>query len=98
MNKQKRIEELERELKKLKGQRFAKVQYSDRKYILLKSKDGNILVETWFNKKDLNDFDYFERENLGQFWIRGNWQPFEILLNGKWVRCSKYTRVRFLNE
>jgi len=98
MNKQKRIEELEKELKELKGQRFAEVQFSNKEYILLEDERGFGLVKTWMHKAGLNDFNSFERQNDGHFWIGGKDKPFEILLNGKWVYCDDYAPVRFLNE
>ena len=78
-------------------ERFLKVKFSDRDNVLLEDENCNILVESWRkDKKDLNDFEYIQKHNDGQFWINGKFNKFEFLYNTKWLVCDKEMKVRFL--
>jgi len=78
--------------------RFLRLRHSDRKFILLEDEEGGWLVRCWFEKENLNDFECFEKENLGHFWIKGGTRPFEMLINGVWRRVEEKVYVRFLRE
>lgn len=76
--------------------KFLKVKYSEKKFILLENMNGLDLVKTWDIEEDLNDFEYFEKRNKGHFWINGDYNKFEFLYKGKWLICDEEMRVRFL--
>ena len=76
--------------------RLLAVKFSDRKNVLLEDEDESSLVETWENKKDLNDFEYFKEDDCGHFWIGGMKRKFEFRYNGKWLICDDIMDVRFL--
>ena len=75
---------------------FLEVKLSDAQNVLLEDKSGNILVETWSDEKNLNDFDYFKKNNRGPFWINGDFNKFEFLYKNKWLKCDERMEVRFL--
>ena len=75
------------EIKKL--ERFLKVKFSDKDDVLLRDENGNVLIRTWDNKRDLNDFENFKKADIGQFWIRGNMRKFEFLYNGEWLEIGR---------
>ena len=83
------------EIKKTES-RFLEVQFSDMKAIFLQDGDGGDLIETYFDEKDFNDFEWFEEKNVGHFWIRGNIHNFEFLYKGQWIECDESMPVRFL--
>ena len=80
------------------SKKFLNVKLSDMKGVLLRAESGRILVETWNNwtKDILNDFEYIQKYNLGQLWIRGDINKFEFVYNGEWIECDKLMDVRFL--
>ena len=90
----KELKEKGYEIKKPKN-RFLEVKFSDRDNVLMDD-DGEILVQTWDDEKDLNDFGYLEKEDVGQFKINGNIHKFEFLYNDKWLICDNRMDVRFL--
>ena len=79
-------------------ERFLKVKFSDRKFVLLEDEEESSLVETWDNDNDLNNFEYFMKNNddVGHFWIGGNVCKFEFKYKGEWLKCDKLMEVRFL--
>ena len=72
-----------------KTERFLKVKFSNRNNVFLEDKDGEPLVETYIKEKDLNDFEWIEEKNVGQFWIRGYNNKFEFLYNDEWLECNE---------
>ena len=78
--------------------RLLKVQLCDKKYILLKDKYDNQLVETWDSRNFLNYFKYFKENNLGHFCIKGQYNKFEFFYKGKWVKYDEEMGVRFLDK
>ena len=85
------------EIKKTES-RFLKVKFSDRKNVLLEDIWGNYLVGAWDNDNDLNNFEYFMKNNddVGHFWIGGDVRKFEFLYKGEWLVCDEDMHVRFL--
>ena len=78
-------------------ERILKVKFSDRDNVLLEDENCNILIESWRkDKKDLNDFNYLEENDYGQFWINGKFNKFEFYYKGKWLVCDDIMEVRFL--
>lgn len=98
MNEKEALEFLKEKGYKIEKPKFAEVQHSYTKNVLLETKNGNWLVKTWGQKEDLNDFEYFEEREKGHFWINGNVCPFQIKINGRWIRCNEFAPVRFLRE
>ena len=76
--------------------KFLEVQLSEDKYVLLKNKDGDILVGTWDNMEFLNDFNYLKEYDNGHFWINGEYNKFEFFYKGEWLVCNNRMPVRFL--
>ena len=75
--------------------RFLKVKFSDRKDVFLMDNDGNYLVGT-LRDNNLNDFEWFEENNVGHFQITGKFKNFEFYYKGKWLECNEEMDVRFL--
>ena len=77
--------------------RFLKVKVSDRGEIFLIDENKNNLVRIWATMENrLNDFEYFEKEDAGHFWINGDACKFEFKYKGKWLECNNIMDVRFL--
>ncbi len=76
--------------------RFARLSLSNKKNVLLQLPDKKTLIGCWSNEEDLNNFSRFRNNNEGQFWIRGDIQPVELFLDGKWKRLNENIKGRFL--
>ena len=59
--------------------RYAEVQFSEDKDVLLKDKRGCPLIGTRDAERDLNNFEYFDKNNVGHAWIQGDVCPFEMV-------------------
>ncbi len=92
------IKELEKQGYKIEEpkSRFAEVKLSKEKGILLENKNSGILIDCICDEISLNDFEYFDAYDTGQFWINGHIQPVELKLNGKWIRFDEQIHGRFL--
>lgn len=79
---------------------FAKVSFCDKKNVLLvndnKNCSKNRLIVTWGSQDSMDYFSLLDRVSYAHFWINAQFQPVELLLNGKWVKFNCEIKGRFL--
>ncbi len=76
--------------------RFSKVKPSKDKNVLLENKNSEALIECLCDGISLNDSEWFNAYDAGQFFINGNIQPVELFINRKWIQVDKAIKGRFL--